>query len=249
MTGLVSMFSIDDTEVETKFPSETVSPSEQVDLELTVDAGDSSGELRGIKFGIAATFVGEKHNPYSDHAPPEYGEVVEDLDEVEIVDHVEYEPDESVTRSATVTIPPRTPLSRGDVRVSVQTGLAINWSVEPDNPTDLSVEPTSKMADVMEALEELGFVYRQMDCSRDRYRGFRQELEFEPTAGPFFGAMDELQIFFEPSEDELRMEFLPTEGMWDDDGRGGKWHEVHFNDDEEVDGIVETLESQIEKHS
>jgi len=248
MTGLVSTFSIDDTRVETNFPSDTVRPAEDVDLELAIEAGDASGQLQGIKFGIAATFVGEKRNPYSDHAPPEYGEVVEDLDEVEILESVEYDPEETLTRSATVTIPPRTPLTRGDVRVSVQTGLAINWSVEPENPTDLTVEPTSRMGNVMEALEELGFVYRQMDCSRDRYRGFRQELEFEPTAGPFLGAMDELQIFFEPTDDELRVEFLPTEGMWDDDGRGGKWHEVRFGD-EAVEEIVEELESQLEKHS
>lgn len=171
MTGLVSTFSIDDTEIQTSFPSDTVRPAEETDLEIAVSPGDTSGQLEGIKFGIAATFVGEKRNPYSDHAPPEYGEVVEELDEVEIVDRVEYGADETVTREATVTIPPRTPLTRGDVRVSVQTGLAINWSVEPENPTDLTVEPTDQMNDVMEALEELGFVYRQMDCSRDRYRG------------------------------------------------------------------------------
>jgi len=248
MTGLVSTFSIDDAEVRTSFSSDTVRPAEKTDLEIAVNAGDAGGQLEDIRFGIAATFVGEKRNPYSDHAPPEYGEVVEELDEVQVVDRVEYGADETVTREATVTIPPRTPLTRGDVRVSVQTGLAINWSVEPENPTDLTVEPTGQMDDVMEALEELGFVYRQMDCSRDRYRGFRQELEFEPTAGPFFGQMDELQIFFEPSEDELLVEFLPTEGMWDDESHGGKWHEISFSD-EDVEAVTDELESEIEKHA
>lgn len=255
MSELLSTFKIGDARVTTEFPSETVQPGQEVDLKIEVTGGDSEQDCSGIKLGVAATFVGEKENPYSEHAPPEFGEVTEELEQYELVPECTVGPDETEMFETTVQLPNKTPLTRGDVLVTVETGLAINWSVDPDKGDALTVEPTSQMEYLFDALEELGFVYRQNECSRDQYRGFRQEFEFDPSRSHFAAEMDELLLRCVPSESGLHIELLPTQGMWTDDTMAEKWTKFEFDagdfedDEEAIEAMVEKLESKLSDSS
>ncbi|WP_042355388.1 sporulation protein [Bacillus rubiinfantis] len=104
----------------------------------------------------------------------------------------------------TFRLPDDTPISVGNSRVWVTTGLDIKGGVDPSDKDFLRVIPNSLMAAVFNAVDQLGFSIREAECEEAprRLRGrlpFIQEFEFIPVTGPFRGRLDELEIVFFPT--------------------------------------------------
>lgn len=148
-------------------------------------------------------------------------------------------------------------MTLGKVDVWVETELEIDMAVDPEDKDYLDVRPTDRMQAVFDAAEDLGFTFRSAECEADPYgrytsgRPFIQEFEFVPQSGAFVGDLDEIELVFAPSREQLTV-FLEV------DRRGGLLSELTDTDerktqftvtDESASAVTETLRSVIEQHA
>jgi len=106
-------------------------------------------------------------------------------------------------------IPVNTPVTIGDTKVWLETGLDISMAKDPTDKDILTVRPTPIMDGIFSALEEEGLRIRQVEC--EATKGFAlpfvQEFEFVPTTGPFHGRWRELEIVAYHHSDMLELWF------------------------------------------
>lgn len=107
-------------------------------------------------------------------------------------------------------LPANTPVTMGRTPVWIQTGLDIKETVDPKDQDQLGVKPHPYSEVILEAVKQLGFRLRKVECeyapnySRQYGLPFVQEFEFVPTS-QFRGQLDELEIIFEPDEDGVAL--------------------------------------------
>ncbi|MBY7826944.1 sporulation protein [Vibrio fluvialis] len=106
-------------------------------------------------------------------------------------------------------VPWNTPVTIGDAKVWLETGLDIAMALDPGDKDILTVRPDPLMDGIFTALEEQGLRLRQVEC--EAAKGFTlpfvQEFEFVPTDGPFHGRWRELEIVAYRDKDQLQMWF------------------------------------------
>ncbi len=100
------------------------------------------------------------------------------------------------------------PISTKSFPIWIQTGLDIKRAIDPTDRDYINVAPHFFINSVIGALEELGFVIRQIeneyyDASYGKIP-FVQEIEFEPT-GAFRGQLEELEIIYFIKEDGISL--------------------------------------------
>jgi sporulation-control protein len=106
-------------------------------------------------------------------------------------------------------IPVNTPVTIGDTKVWLETGLDISMAKDPTDTDILTVRPTAILDGILSALEEEGLRIRQVEC--EATKGFPlpfvQEFEFVPTTGPFHGRWRELEIVAHQYDNTLELWF------------------------------------------
>lgn len=71
--------------------------------------------------------------------------------------------------------------------------------MDPTDSDKIEVIPSLLQRAVLDAVAELGFRLRKIDCEHSYIRSgqpFVQEFEFVPASGPFRGYLDELELVF-----------------------------------------------------
>ncbi|EEZ00833.1 hypothetical Transcriptional Regulator [Vibrio sp. RC586] len=108
-----------------------------------------------------------------------------------------------------LAIPWNTPVTIGDAKVWLETGLDIARAFDPTDKDILTVRPDPLMDGIFSALEAQGLRLRQVEC--EQAKGFAlpfvQEFEFVPTAGPFHGRWREVEIVAYRDKDSLQLWF------------------------------------------
>jgi len=106
-------------------------------------------------------------------------------------------------------VPWNTPVTIGDAKVWLETGLDIAMALDPADKDILTVRPDPLMDGIFTELEEQGLRLRQVEC--EAAKGFElpfvQEFEFVPTTGPFHGRWRELEIIAYRDQNSLQMWF------------------------------------------
>jgi len=106
-------------------------------------------------------------------------------------------------------IPINTPVTVGDTKVWLETGLDISMAKDPTDKDILTVRPPPILDGIFTALEEEGLRIRQVEC--EAMKGFAlpfvQEFEFVPTTGPFHGRWRELEMVTYQHADALELWF------------------------------------------
>jgi sporulation-control protein len=106
-------------------------------------------------------------------------------------------------------VPYATPVTMGQTSVWIDTGLDIDWAVDPDDRDELRVQPDERTRDLLEAMEDLGFTFREAKCVADEHgiltseRNFVQEFEFKPRSGDYVNVLDEVEVVALPRADEI----------------------------------------------
>lgn len=100
-----------------------------------------------------------------------------------------------------VEVPPHTPITvyGGRNFVWLRSGLDVPWAVDPSDTDQLSIAPTQAQANVIAAMESLGFRLYKVDIeARSSWQGRRwaQEFEFRPVSRGNY-RFDEIEIVFE----------------------------------------------------
>lgn len=106
-------------------------------------------------------------------------------------------------------LPLNTPVSIGDTKVWLETGLDISLAKDPTDKDMLTVRPNAILDGIFSELEDQGLRIRQVEC--EATSGFDlpfvQEFEFVPTTGPFHGVWRELEIVVYRHPEELELWF------------------------------------------
>ena len=100
-----------------------------------------------------------------------------------------------------IDLPPHTPVTSlgGRNFVWLRSGLDVPWAIDPADTDALEVFPTTEQANVVEAMEDLGFRLYKVDIEpRSSWFGRRwvQEFEFRPATHAR-SRFDEVEIVFE----------------------------------------------------
>jgi sporulation-control protein len=75
-----------------------------------------------------------------------------------------------------IQVPHATPVTMGEVEVWIQTGLDIEWAIDPSDEDQLDVVPGPQLRGVLEAMGELGFTLQSVS---------NEETETSHTSAPF----------------------------------------------------------------
>jgi sporulation-control protein len=191
MKRLLSSIGIGAATVDTVLPQAAVHPGEQVELAVEMDGGETTQRIDGLYFTLKAEAGG--------------GTWVVARDAFE--GSFELRPGEERTEHVRVTVPTWTPVTRGGPRVWLETGLDIDWAVDPTDSDDVEVEPDPYVAALFEAAADLEFGFVSSAIEETPWlddRPFAQRLVFEP-GDRFEPTVSRLVLTTIPRGDDLRL--------------------------------------------
>lgn len=186
--------------VDTVLPDEKFTPGATVDATVEMVGGDSTQTIDNIYLKLIA------YNRADDDDGTEHV-----LDTYELFDEsVVLAADETRTVQTQLRLPLWTPVSvHDDIAVRVDTGLDIDWAVDPTDDDEITIAPTEIVEALFTAIDELGFTLLGSQVmegeSWESDRPFVQKFAFAPEEEPFTTQLDAMGITCIPREDDLRV--------------------------------------------
>jgi sporulation-control protein len=199
MKRVLSSLGIGSATVDTILPRTTVHPGDSLDVTVEVEGGSTDQEIDEIYFAVVTRYATEE------------GYETAAVARSRLTESFTIDADEDRTFDATIEIPSHTPLTLGRTDVWIETGLDIDWAVDPDDEDRIEVEADERLAAVFEALDRLGFTFHTAECTaaprslRHAGTSFVQEFEFRAAAGPFAGELDELEVVPQYTDEGLAL--------------------------------------------
>ncbi|WP_424017879.1 sporulation protein [Halorientalis pallida] len=197
MKRILSSVGIGSAEVDLVLSDTTVTQGETVDADVEVIGGNTEQEVEEIYYAILTKYSADDTRRTGV------------IDEGTLVDGFTVDAGEERSIDVALDIPPATPVTMGGASVWIETGLDIEWAVDPDDHDDLQVQPDERTRDLLEAMEALGFRYDSAKNVADEHGqltteyNFVQEFEFKPRTGEYVGELDELEIVPLPDDDHV----------------------------------------------
>jgi sporulation-control protein len=197
MKRILSSLGVGSAEVDLILPSESLTQGETVDAEVEVIGGNAEQDVDEIYYAILTQ--------YSSGAGRETGVIAEG----KLVDGFTIEPADERTIDVELTIPLWTPVTMGSSKVWIETALDIDWAVDPDDRDDIQVKADERTTDLLEAMEAIGFTFREAENVADEHgqlttqRHFVQEFEFKPRTSEYAQQLDEVEVIALPTENEV----------------------------------------------
>lgn len=175
--------------IDTLLQGDTFSPGQDVSGVVTMKGGAVEQSIDTIELCVRTQYLKEVDDKKV--------YITTDLVKYHVSHPFVIQPGEQKEVPFTFQLPSDTPLTVGKSAVWVYTGLSISTAIDPSDNDRIRVNPTAGQSVVMQALEQLGFRLRSVDCeyhSRSP-RKFVQEFEYVPT-NLFRNKLDELEVIF-----------------------------------------------------
>lgn len=209
----LASFGIGSAKVDSVLQQEVLYPGEKVNVTIHVYGGSTAQEIDNIEMKLYCRYIKEVpanqdrdgHNSgHMRRMPTSYT-----LAHWTLPYAFTIEPDETRDFEVELDVPWNAPVTIGDSKVWLETGLNIALAKDPSDTDILTVRPDPLLDGIFTALEEQGLRIRQVEC--EAVEGFElpfvQEFEFVPTTGPFHGRWRELEMVAHRNNDELQMWF------------------------------------------
>jgi len=189
---LLNRIGVGSAEIDTILETETVQPGDRIPAHIEIEGGSDDQEVDDIELAVMTRYEVETDEGSS------YRNVA--IHETELTNGFTIKEGEQRTIDAgEIQVPVSTPPTIGNTQVWVQTGLDIDWSVDPTDQDYLTVEPGPYMTALLEAVEGLGFSTSSVENTKTSSFGagkFVQEFEYRPTSGSRYAAdLDEIELF------------------------------------------------------
>lgn len=209
----LASFGIGSAKVDSVLQQEVLYPGQKVNITIHVYGGSIAQEIDNIDLKLYCRYIKEvpadndksKHNAtHMRRVPASYV-----LAKWSLPYAFTIAPGESRDFEIELDVPWNTPVTIGDSKVWLETGLDIAMAKDPTDKDILTVRPDPLLDGIFTALEEQGLRIRQVECEEvDGFAmPFVQEFEFVPTTGPFHGRWRELEVVAYRTEDTLQMWF------------------------------------------
>ena len=190
---VLGSFGIGGAKVDTKLERSEYTAGENMKGQVEVYGGKVDQQVDSIYLTVYTTYIRESDDKkYTDVAS--------------VIRHKINEPftigaGETKSIPFSMVLPVETPITFGNTRVWVGTGLDIKNAVDAEDKDYIDVRPTKIAARILGEMEQLGFKLRKADCEQASRKmrslhPFVQEFEFIPTSGVFRGRLDELDVVF-----------------------------------------------------
>jgi sporulation-control protein len=189
--ALLSRFGIGSAMIDLIPDETTVQPGGEVEAHLELEGGSADQTVDDIEIALVTRFQAERED---DSFPTQHV-----LWETEFKEGFTVEA--GVDRSLDVPpiqVPSFTPVTIGGPEVWVQTGLDIEWAVDPSDEDQLDVKPGPRLQGVLDAMEQLGFTLRSVT---------NEESDSPTTPVPFFQRF----TYQEEAGEEVLIRFLTAE--------------------------------------
>ncbi|MBN8190628.1 sporulation protein [Bacillus sp. NTK074B] len=189
--------------VDTKLEKSSYEAGEKVNGVVEITGGSTEQSIDAIYLTLFATYIRESDDKkYTDYAP---------IEKVQISHPFTVLENEKREFPFTFVLPFETPITYGNTRVWVATGVDIKNAVDPKDKDYIEIVPNSLTEAILTAVQDLGFRIRKVECEEAprRYRGrypFIQEFEFVPVNGPYQRILDEIEVMFlHQTEDQVEL--------------------------------------------
>jgi sporulation-control protein len=155
----------------------------------------------------------------------------------------------------TIDIPPiqvpwSTPVTMGGVEVWIQSGLDIDWALDPSDEDQLTVEPGARLQSVLDAMDQLGFGLRTTRNEEAETQfaphPFVQRFLFRGGAEPFAGKLDAVHLTPIPARPDEDLLVLMTVDRIGEREIGDKRRGRFTVSTDDVDAIADRLHDKIE---
>jgi sporulation-control protein len=186
--------------VDTILPDEAFTPGAQVDVTVELVGGDSSQTIENIYLKLIASNRTNTADE-TDHVLETYALLDESVD---------LAADETRTMQTHIRLPFWTPITAtDDISVRIDTGLDIEWAVDPTDADELTIASTETIDALFTAMEDLDFAHLGTRIKEGEAwmtdRPFVQTFAFAPETEPFIDHLDVLRLTCLPREDDLRV--------------------------------------------
>ncbi|WP_159739839.1 sporulation protein [Vibrio atypicus] len=209
----LASFGVGSAKVDSVLQQEVLYPGQKVNITIHVYGGATAQDIDNIELKLYCRYIKEvpaNHDKNQQNAgrmrrvPTSYV-----LADWKLPYAFTIEPGEERTFDVELDVPWNTPVTIGDSKVWLETGLDIAMAKDPSDKDILTVRPDPLLDGIFTALEEQGLRIRQVECEQvDGFAmPFVQEFEFVPTTGPFHGRWRELEMVAYRTEDSLQMWF------------------------------------------
>ncbi|WP_435363909.1 sporulation protein [Haloarchaeobius sp. DYHT-AS-18] len=242
MKRVLSSVGIGSANVDTIFPKTSLTPGETVEATVEVEGGSAEQEIENMYFALMTRYRTEDG----------YSQAV--IDKFQVGQNFTIGEGERREETVDITVPYGTPLTMGNVKVWLKTGLDIDWAVDPKDTDHIEVRPDERMQALFDAVEALGFSFYSAEVEKapfGRTQPYAQEFEFKPQSGEFRGKLDELEVICVPGQDSVTV-------MLEIDRRGGVLSEWADTDESKArftfsepdrDSIRDQLETIVRQHA
>ena len=108
-------------------------------------------------------------------------------------------------------LPYETPLTVGQSKVWIKTGMDIKNALDPKDEDNIQVIANPLLQDALTVIQELGFQLREVECEETPFHfharsTYLQEFEFVPVRGDYRGKFKEAEfVFLIKNENEMEV--------------------------------------------
>jgi sporulation-control protein len=186
-------FGIGAATVDTKLEKSSYQAGETANGVVEIKGGSTPQTIDSIYLTLYTTYIRESDDKkYTDYAP---------IQKVQISEPFTIGENEKKEIPFSFTLPYETPITYGNTRVWVATGLDIKNSVDPKDKDYIEIVPYNLINSILQSVQDLGFRIRKVECEQAsrRFRGrypFIQEFEFVPVSGGYQRSLDEIELMF-----------------------------------------------------
>ncbi|MDW6002306.1 sporulation protein [Vibrio mangrovi] len=209
----LASFGIGAAKVDSVLQQEVLQPGQQANVTIHVYGGATEQEIDNIYVRLYCRYVDEE--PVGDSHGHESQQRTKRVHRNYVLDQwilpYAFTIHSGETRDFQVelNVPWNTPITIGDAKVWLETGLDISQAVDPADKDEITVRPEPMLDAVFSAFESQGFRIRQVEC--EAAGGFElpfvQEFEFVPTTGPYHGRWREVEVVAYRTEEALELWF------------------------------------------
>ncbi|WP_439026417.1 sporulation protein [Haloarchaeobius sp. DT45] len=196
MKRVLSSVGIGSANVDTILPKTSLTPGETVEATVEIEGGSTEQDIENMYFAMMTRYRTEDG----------YSQAV--IDKFRVGQNFTIDEDEHREETVDITVPYGTPLTMGNVKVWLKTGLDIDWAVDPKDTDHIEVRPDERMQALFDAVEDLGFSFYSAEVEKapfGRTQPYAQEFEFKPRGGEFRGKLDELEVICAPGPDSVKV--------------------------------------------
>lgn len=242
--ALLSRFGIGSATIDLIPDQTTVQPGGEVEAHLELEGGAADQTVEDIEIALVTRFQAERED---DSYPTQHV-----LWETEFREGFTVEADADRSLGVPpIQVPAATPVTMGDVEVWIQTGLDIEWAVDPSDEDQLDVQPGPRLQGVLDAMEQLGFGLRSVTneefATRYSPLPFVQRFAFRGGSGPLAGKLDEVVLMPIRAEDNENFLLLVNVDRLGDAEIGDERRARLTIDTDDADALTDQLRSAIER--